>query len=138
MTIQQALKVSSTTEQMPGVGDGQSLKCAASSFTSAAALQPGDVVQGALVQAGSVIVDVVVMQSGMGAAGAFSVGYGGNPAYWSAAASGVTGGPRRADAPTAQPLVLTTNDTMDVAITAAGATAGVTYTILTYFLPRNA
>jgi hypothetical protein len=138
MAILQALKVSSTTEQMPGVGDGQSLKCAASTYTFAAAPALNDVIQGSLVQAGSVIVDVVVMQSGLGASGAFSVGYGGNTAYWSAAAAGVTGGVRRADSAVAQPLVLTTNDTMDITITAAGATAAVTFTIITIFLPRNA
>jgi hypothetical protein len=138
MAIQQATKVSSATEQMPGVGDGQSLKCAASSYTTTVAAPLNEVIQGALIQAGSVVVDVVVVQSGMGASGAYEVGYGGDTDYWSVAAAAVTGGVRRADAPTAQPLVLTTNDTMDVRITAAGATAGVTYTILTYFLPRNA
>lgn len=138
MATQQAIKVSSTTEQMPGVGDGQSLKCAVSSFTSTAALGVGDIVQGSLIQAGSTVVDVVVTQSGMGAAGAFEVGYGGDTDYWSVAAAATAGGVVRASAPTAQPLILATNDTMDIRITGAGATAGVTYTISTFFLPRNA
>lgn len=138
MAILQALKVSSSTEQMPGVGDGQSLKCAASSFTSTAAPAANDIIQGSLIQAGSTIVDVVVVQSGGGAAAAFEVGYGGDTDYWAVAAASVTGGVVRASAPTAQPLILATNDTMDVRITGTGATAVVTYTILTYFLPRNA
>lgn len=138
MAILQALKVSSTTEAMPGVGPGQSAKYAASSITTTVAPGTSDVIQGALIQAGSVVLDVMVVQSGLGGAGAFSVGYGGNPAYWSAAATGVAGSVRRADAATAQPLVLATNDTMDVTITAAGATAAVQVTITTIFLPRNA
>lgn len=138
MAIFQALKVSSTTEQMPGVGDGQSTKAGASSYTSTAALAVGDIVQGPLIQAGSVVYDVIVYQTGMGAAGAFEVGYGGNTAYFSAAAAAVTGGIRRADAATAAPLVLATNDTIDIRITGQGATAGVTYTIIPLFLPRNA
>lgn len=137
MAILQALKVSSATEQMPGVGDGQSLKCAASTYTYATAPATNDVIQGANIQAGSVVVDVVVVQSGFGGAATFSVGYGPNPAYWSAAATGVAGSVRRADAATALPLVLPTNDTMDVTVTAGGATAAGTVTILTYFLPRN-
>jgi uncharacterized membrane protein YeiH len=138
MAILQALKVSSTTEAMAGVGPGQSAKYAASQIVTTVAPSLNDVIQGSLIQAGSVILDVIVIQSGMGASGAFSVGYGGNTAYWSAAAAGVTGGVRRADSAVAQPLVLTTNDTMDITITAAGATAAVTFTIITIFLPRNA
>jgi hypothetical protein len=138
MAILQALKVSSTTEAMPGVGPGQSAKYAASQIVTVAAPASGDVIQGSLIQAGSVILDVIVVQSGFGASGAFSVGYGGNTAYWSAAAAGVTGGVRRADSAVAQPLVLTTNDTMDVVMTGTGATAVVTITIITIFLPRNA
>lgn len=138
MAIQQATKVSSTTEQMPGVGDGQSLKCAAASYTYSVAAPLNEIIQGSLIQAGSVVIDVVVVHSGLGTAGAFEVGYGGDTDYWSVAAAAVTGGVVRASAPTAFPLVLATNDTMDVRVTAAGANATGTITILTYFLPRNA
>lgn len=138
MAILQATKVSSGTEQMPGVGDGQSAKCVASTYTFATAPGLNDVIQSGLIQAGSVIVDVMVVQSGLGASGAFSVGYTGVPAYFSAAAAGVTGGIRRADAATARPLTLPTNDTVDVTITAAGATAAGTVDIIVWFLPRNA
>lgn len=138
MAIVQATKVSSQTEQMPGVGDGQSGKAMASQYTSTAALQVGDIIQSAPIQSGSVVYDVIVHTSGMGAAGAFEVGYGGDTDYFSVAAAAVAGGIRRADAPTAAPLILSTNDTIDVRITGAGATAGVTYTIIPLFLPRNA
>lgn len=138
MATVQATKVSSMTEQMPGVGDGQSAKVAVSQYTSVAALAVGDVIQGPLIQAGSVITDVMVHTTGMGAAGAFEVGYGGDTDYWSVAAAAVAGGVRRADAPTAAPLVLSQNDTPDIRITGQGATAGVTYTITVTFLPRNA
>lgn len=138
MAILQALKISSATEQMPGVGPGQSAKFAASQITTTAAPAAGDVIQGALIQAGSVILDVIVIQSGGGAAAAFEVGYGGDTDYWAVAAASVTGGVTRASAPTAQPLILATNDTMDVRITGTGATAVVTFTIIAIFLPRNA
>lgn len=138
MAILQATKVSSSTEQMPGVGDGQSCKAAASSYTSTAAPASGDVIQGPLIQAGSVILDVTVVHSGFGAAGAFEVGYGGDTDYFAAAAASVTAGVVRASAGTAQPLVLATNDTVDVRMTGTGATAAVTVTIIVWFLPRNA
>lgn len=138
MAILQASKVSSGTEQMPGVGPGQSVKCVASSYTFASAPQANDIIQSALIQAGSTIVDVTVVQSGLGASGAFEVGYGGDTDYFSAAAAGVTGGVRRADAATARPLTLTTNDTVDVKITGTGATAAGTVDIIVWFTPRNA
>lgn len=138
MATLQALKVSSTTEQMPGVGDGQSCKAAASSYTSTTAPAANDVIQGPLIQAGSTILDVTVVHSGLGAAGAFEVGYGGDTDYFAVAAAAVAGGVVRASAPTAQPLVLATNDTVDVRITGTGATAAVTVTIIVWFLPRNA
>lgn len=136
MAIQQATKLS-TTEQMPGVGDGQSSKVIASTYTSTVAPPLNEIIQSGLIQAGSTILDVWVIHSGMGAAGAFEVGYGLDTDYFAVAAAAVTGGVVRMSAPTAQPLVLTTNDTVDVRVTAAGATAGVTITIVVHFLPRN-
>lgn len=137
MATLQATKVSSQTEQMPGVGDGQSCKAMSSSYTFAVAPGVGDVIQSSLIQAGSVVVDVIVHHSGLGASGAFEVGYGGDTDYFAVAAAAVTGGIVRASAPTAQPLVLSTNDTIDVRITAAGASAAGTVTITPIFLPRN-
>lgn len=138
MATLQALKVSSTTEQMPGIGDGQSAKMAASQIVTTAAPASGDVIQGPLLQAGSVVLDVTVVHSGFGASGAFEVGYGVDTDYFAVAAAAVTGGVVRTSAATAQPLVLATNDTIDVRMTGTGATAAVTITIIVTFLPRNA
>lgn len=134
----QALKVSSSTEQMPGIGDGQSIKCLASTHSFTAAPAAGDIIQSSLIQAGSVITDVMVIHSGLGTAGAFEVGYGGDTDYFVVAGAAVGGGVVRASAPTAFPLVLTANDTVDVRVTAAGASATGTVTIVVSFLPRNA
>lgn len=137
MAILQATKVSSQTEQMPGVGPGQSVKVMASVFTSTTAPASGDIIQSGLIQAGSVITDVTVVQSGFGASGAFEVGYGGDTDYFAVAAAATTGGVVRMSAPTAQPLVLSINDTVDVRMTGTGATAAVTIAIIVTFLPRN-
>lgn len=138
MATLQALKVSSTAEQMPGVGDGQSSKVAVSAYSWTAAPASGDVIQGPLIQAGSVIVDTMVTHTGFGAAGAFEVGYGGDTDYFSAAAAAVAGTVVRSSAPTAVPLILATNDTVDVRMTGTGASATGTVYIAVTFLPRNA
>lgn len=145
-TTFQATKVSSGTDAMPGVGDGQSLKCVASSFvvTGGAALVINDVIQSALIQAGSTIVDVTVIVSDLDTSTGvlIDVGYGVTPNYFVAASTiGQTGGMVRAQAVTARPLTLTTNDTVDVKVnTAATGTAATTFTvdIIVYFLPKNA
>jgi len=138
MAILQALKVSSGTEQMPGIGDGQSVKCVASTYTFASAPALNDVIQSALIQSGSVIVDVTVVHTGMGTSGAFKVGDGVDDDRYVVAAAQVTGGVVRSSAATALPYVLPTNDTVDVTITAAGANATGTVAIIVWFLPRNA
>lgn len=138
MATIQATKVSSTTEQMPGIGDGQSLKCVASRYDFTAAPALNDVIQSGLIQKGSVIVDVSVVHSGLGTSGAFKVGDGVDDDRWAVAAAAVTGGVVRASAATALPYVLPANDTVDVTITAAGANATGSVAILVYFLPLNA
>ena len=138
MAILQALKVSSSTEQMPGIGDGQSLKCAASVYTWAAAPAAADVIQSALIQAGSVITDVVVVHSGLGTSGTFRVGYGLDDDYFVVSGAQATGGVVRMSAITALPLTLLTNDTVDVTVNAQGANATGSIAIYVYFLPRNA
>lgn len=137
MAILQAIKVS-TTEQMPGVGDGQSAKALISRYDWTTAPALGDIIQGALNQAGSTLYDVMVVHTGLGTAGAFEVGYGGDTDYFSVAAAAVAGGVRRADAATAAPLVLATNDTVDVRVTAAGANATGSIWIIAFAIPRNA
>ena len=138
MAILQATKVSSSTDQMPGIGDGQSAKVIASTYTFAAAPGLNDVIQSGLIQAGSVITDVMVVHTGLGTSGAFQIGDGVDPDRWAAAAAAVTGGVVRASAATALPYVLPANDTVDVTITAAGANAAGTVAIIVTFLPRNA
>jgi hypothetical protein len=142
-TTFQASKVSSTTEQMPGVGNGQSMKCASSTYTGTAALVINDVIQGPLIQSGSVIVDVMVVVADLDSVTGITldVGYGVDPDYFvQASTTGQTGGVIRATAATALPLVLTTNDTVDVLVKAAPTTGttAFTVTITVFFLPRNA
>lgn len=138
MATLQALKVSSSTEQMPGIGDGQSLKCAASNYTWTAAPGVNDVIQSALIQSGSVITDVVIVHSGLGTSGTFRVGYGLDDDYFIVSGAQATAGVVRMSASTALPLVLTANDTVDVTINAAGASGTGTISIIVYFLPRSA
>jgi len=138
MAILQASKTSSAALlAMPGVGDGQSAKVTSSNYTFAAAPATGDIIQSALIQAGSVITDVKVVLSGFGANSTFEVGYGDDTDYWIVSGSGVTGGVFRDSAATARPLVLVTNDTVDVKINAAGATAAGTVDIIVTYVPRN-
>jgi hypothetical protein len=130
---------------MPGIGDGQSLKCMSASYavTAGTALALNDVIQSPLIQAGSVIVDVTVVVSDLDTSTGITldVGYGVDPDYFVAASTtGQTGGVIRANAVTARPLVLTTNDTVDVLVkTAATGTAATTFTvdIIVYFLALN-
>ncbi len=135
----QSTKYSSdATYAMPGVGDGQSAKVIASRYDFTAAPALNDVILSPVIQAGSVITDVMVVHSGLGTAGAFEVGYGDDTDYFAAAAAAVTGGVVRASAPTARPLKLLTNDSVDVRITGAGASATGYVDIIVTFLPRNA
>lgn len=137
MAILQALKVSSDTEQMPGIGDGQGLKCVASTYSWTSAPAVNDVIQSALIQAGSTIVDVVVVHSGLGTSGTFRVGYGLDDDYFVVSGAQATGGVVRSSAVTALPLKLTANDTVDVTINALGASATGTIAIIVYFTARN-
>lgn len=137
MATFQALKITST-EQMPGVGDGQSIKCTASNFTFATAPATNDVIQGPLIQIGSVITDVVVVTTGMGAASSLSVGTpSAGATYFINGQSGVSAGVIRMNAATALPYIVPTNERVNLTITAAGATAAGTVSIIVYFLPRN-
>lgn len=138
MAILQATKASSAAlYAMPGVGDGQSSKVTVSQFTSTVAPGLNDVIQSSLIQAGSMITDVTVWHSGLGTAGAIAVGYGGDPDYFVTAVASVTGAVIRMNAITARPLLLTENDTVDVTVTTAGATAAVTFVITVTYVPLN-
>lgn len=138
MAIIQAVKSSSNAlYAMAGVGDGQSSKVTVSRVVTTAAPASGDIIKSALIQAGSMITDVTVVHSGFGTAGAFEVGYDDDTDYFVTAAAAVTGGVVRMSAPTAQPLVFTQNDTIDVRITGTGATAAVTVSIIVTYVPLN-
>jgi len=138
MAILQASKTSSAALlAMPGVGDGQSAKVTSSAYTFAVAPGGNDIIQSALIQAGSVITDVSVVLSGFGASSSFEVGYGDDTDYFMVSASGINGGVYRASAPTARPLVLLTNDTVDVKINTSGATNVGTVDIIVTYVPRN-
>lgn len=142
-TTFQATKVSSATEAMAGIGDGQDLKCVSSTYTGTAALVINDVIQSALIQKGSVIIDVMVLVSDLDTATGITldVGYGVDPDYFVAASTiGQTGGIVRSTAVTALPLTLTANDTVDVLVKAAPTTGttAFTVTISVFFMPPNA
>lgn len=130
------------SDQMTGVGDAKSLKCATVSYSLAAALALNDVLQGPMLQAGSTVVDVSLVTTDLDSNGTptitLDVGYGGDPDYFIAASTvGQAGGIARASAATAQPLTLESNDTIDVTVHAApatGATTG-TVTLSVFFLP---
>ncbi len=141
-----ATKVSSQASlAMPGVGDGQSAKVIAATYSITAALAANDIIQSPVIQAGSVVTDVMVVVSDLDTNGTptitLDVGYGDDPDYFIAASTvGQAGGVARASAVTALPLVLAANDTIDVTVKAGpatGATTG-TVTIIVTFLPRNA
>lgn len=130
------------SDQMTGVGDAKSLKCATVSYSLAAALALNDVLQGPMLQAGSTVVDVTLVTTDLDTNGTptitLDVGYGADPDYFIAASTvGQAGGIARASAATAQPLTLDSNDTIDVTVHAApatGATTG-TVTLSVFFLP---
>lgn len=139
MATYQAVKVSSTTEQMPGVGDGQSAKVAASNFVFATAPATNDIIQGPLIQIGSVITDITVVTTGFGTASVISVGTPvAGATYFINNQSGVAAGVIRMSAATALPYVVTTNERPMITINTAGATAAGTVSLIVTFLPRNA
>lgn len=137
-TLQTTKTTSTANNALPGIGDGQGLKCIAGSYTWAAAPASGDVIKSPSIPKGAVIVDVAVSHTGFGASGAFEVGYGGDTDYFATAAAAVAGGVVRKSAATAQPLALTESDTVDVLMTGTGAAAAGTVSIEVYFLPVNA
>lgn len=118
---------------MPGVGDGQSVKAIPFRYDWTAAQPAGTVIQSPVIQAGSVVLDVMVVASGLGTA-TLNVGYGDDPDYFAAAAAGPVA---RASTAVAQPLVLNVNDTID--IVTVGAATGASGSIGGYVLvvPRN-
>lgn len=134
-------KITGPALAMAGVGDGQGMKAMPFSFTWSAALVINDLIQSPLIQKGSTVVDVMICTDSMGAAAVtLDVGYGGNPDQFIAASTiGVAGGVARASSIEAKPLVLTTNDTIDILVKVAPTTPTTSGTIsgVIYYLPIN-
>lgn len=125
----QTLKVSSGTEQMPGIGDGQSLKEIASTFTFATAPAAGDTVLSGLIQSGSVITSVKVYNT---TGASITAGITGTLNYFittSAATIQTINNPQ-------QPYVMPSNG--NVILTLSGTPTAGFITIFVSFLPRNA
>lgn len=129
MATVSAVRVGSTPRDvMPGIGDAQSVKAIPFRYEYSAAVPVGTVIQSPAIQAGSVVIDVMVVASALGSA-TLNVGYGADPDYFIAAGTGTV---QRAFAGTAAPLVLPTNDTID--IVTAGAVTGASGFIAGYVL----
>ncbi len=129
MATYQTLKVSSGTEQMPGVGDGQSLKEMASTYVFATAPAAGDIVLSGLVQAGSIITSVKVYNT---TGASITAGVTGTANYFittSAATIQTINNPQ-------QPYVMPANG--NVILTLSGTPTAGFITIFVSFLPRNA
>lgn len=126
---------------MAGVGDGQGMKAMSFSYTWAAAFVINDLIQSPPIQKGATVLDVMICTDSMGSgAVTLDVGYGGNPDQFIAASTiGVAGGVARASSVEAKPLVLTTNDTIDILIKAAptGATTSGTISAVIFYQPAN-
>lgn len=141
MTTFNGTKLAGPLAAMAGVGDGQSMKAMAFSYTWSAAFLINDVIQSPLIQKGSVVLDVMICTDTMGAAAVtLDVGYGVTTGYFIAASTiGVAGGVARASATTAKPLLLTTNDTIDILIKAAPTTPTTSGTIscVVFYMPAN-
>ncbi|ALS63620.1 hypothetical protein [Pandoraea apista] len=134
-----------TANAVAGVGDGHGLKAVVGVFTLGAALALNDVIASPTLPKGATIVDVIVTATDLDTNGtptiSLDVGYGDDPDYFIQASTiGQTGGVARASAPTAKPLLLALNDTVDVTVKAAPATGATTGTvsIVVLFLPPNA
>ena len=109
------------------IGPAGDLKVASVKYTMHASPTTNDVIQMITVPAGSVVTDVLLVTEDLDSGTSLSlhVGYGGNDDYWIASETtvGQSAGLKRADAATALPLAFTSEDTIDVKIAAAPATA---------------
>jgi hypothetical protein len=129
-----------------GIGPGQSPSIMVCTHTVTAALALNDVIQSPPLPKGAVVYDVVLAVTDLDTGGSpaitLDVGYGADPDYFIAASTaGQAGGIARAAAVTASvPLVLTTNDTIDVLVKAGpatGATSG-KVTLVVHYVMDNA
>lgn len=116
--------------QMPGIGFGQSVKSKTVKYEFTSAVASGTVITGPLIQAGSVVLDVLLVSNG---GAAVNVGPTAEPARFIA---GGTGAVQRSSAATARPYLMPINGTIDVTTTGAGGASG-SYDLTVYFQPRN-
>lgn len=119
--------------QMPGIGDGQSMKSISVAYDFTSAVASGDVIKGPLIQAGSVVVDVMVTTSGISTA-TINVGDTTDPDRF---ISGATGAVIRTNVATGRPWLVPTNTTIDVTTGTAATTATGYITLTVFFQPRN-
>lgn len=119
--------------QMPGIGDGQSLKSASVVYDFTSALASGDVITGPLIQSGSVVVDVMVTTSGISTA-TINVGDATDPDRFIAAGTGAV---IRTNVATGRPWLVPTNTTINVTTGTAATTATGYITLTVFFQPRN-
>lgn len=119
--------------QMAGIGDGQSLKSASVKYEWATAVASGTVITGPLIQAGSVVVDVLVVINGGGTA-TVDVGDPADPNRFIAAGTGPVA---RTNVATGRPTLLTANTTVDVTTGTAATGAAGSIDLTVFFQPRN-
>lgn len=129
MATFQASKVTSGTEQMPGIGDGQSVKEMASTYTFATAPAAGDTVLSGLVQAGSIITGVKVYNT---TGASITAGITGTPNYFITTSAATTQSINNAQPPYVMPL------NGNVIVTLSGTPTAGFITVFVTFLPRNA
>lgn len=122
-----------TLNVMPGIGDGQGLKSVTKSYDWTVALPAATILTGPLVQAGSVVVDVLVIANGIGTA-TLNVGDATDVDRFIAAGTGIV---QRANVGTARPFLMPTNGTIDVATLTNATSAAGSIDITVFFQPRN-
>jgi len=137
-----ATKTGGAQTASAGIGDGGTAKTMVCSYTWSAALVINDLIESPPIQAGSTILDAMIYTDSMGAAAVtLDLGYGTDPDYFLAASTiGVAGGPARASAAAARPLLLTATDTIDLLVKVAPTTPTTsgTVTLIVTYLPPNA
>lgn len=119
--------------QMPGIGDGQSLKSISVSYDFTAAIASGDVLKGPLIQEGSVVVDVTVVTAGISTA---TINVGDTTDVDRFIAAG-TGAVIRPNVATARPWLVPQNTTIDIVTGTAATTATGSIDLTVFFQPRN-
>jgi hypothetical protein len=121
--------------QMPGIGDGQSLKSISVKYDYTSAITNGDTITGPLIQAGSVVVDVLVVVAGTGLGSAtLNVG---DATDIDRFITGGTGVVQRTNAATGFPWLVPTNTTINITTGTANTGASGTIYLTVFFQPRN-